>query len=280
MLRSISIIFSLFVLLAFSCDEIPPTLNPNPTGPTGPGPVDLQERQVLIEEFTGVRCVNCPAGSQAIEVLRGIHGHRMIAVSIHAGFFAQPFPESQQDFANDAGNAIQSLVEEPLGYPTAVINRTKFEGEESRQLIQSSWAGYIAQELEGDPTVKIDLQPTYDETSKQLSVEVDLYIEENISADDIRFTLYLTENNIVDPQTTPSGDQYDYVHKHVFRDAITSFSGDLLNETLTAGTVVSRSYTYELDDLWVAEECHVVGFVHFGGSTLDVLQAHEVSLIE
>jgi len=279
-MRYIYVILSFFVLLGFSCDEIPPVLNPNTGGPDGPGPVEDQMRQVLIEEFTGVRCVNCPAGSQAIEVLASSYGHRLIPVSIHAGFFAQPYPESQQNLANSTGNAIQSLVGEPIGYPTAVINRTQFAGETGNQVGQSSWAGYVAEELIGEPSVKIDLQPSYDETSREVSLSVDLYVEENINQEDVRLSLYLIENNIVDLQLTPDSVQIDYVHKHVFRDAITSSSGDLLTDPLTEGSVVSLSFNYMLADEWVADESHIVGFVHLGGGMSNVLQAHEVKLIE
>lgn len=279
-MRYTLLFLSFFVLLAFSCDEIPPVLNPDTGGPTGPGPVDEQMRQVLIEEFTGVRCVNCPAGSQAIEVLEASYGHRLVPISIHAGFFAQPYPESQQNLANSTGASIQSLLGEPIGYPTAVVNRTQFPGETDNQLSQSSWAGYIAEELIGEPSVKIDLQPTYDDASRVLSLDVDLYIEENITSDDVRLSLYVSENNIIDVQETPSGQQNDYVHKHVFRDAITSASGDLLTESLTAGELVSRSFNFTLPDTWNASECHVIGFVHLGGSSSNVLQAHEVAIVE
>ncbi len=280
MLRYIYLILSFFILLGFSCDEIPPTLNPNGGNEGMDVPVEDQTRQVLIEEFTGVGCVNCPAGSQAIEALLGIHGHNLVAVSIHAGFFAQPYPESQEDLATDKGNSIQSLLGEPLGYPTAVINRIQFDGESSRQTGQGTWAGYIAQEQLSAPKIKIDLQPTYNETTRELTVDIDLYVEENITEEDVRLSLYLTESNIIDVQLTPAGIQNDYVHKHVFRDAISAASGDLLAESFTAGSVISRSYTYTLDSAWVASECHIVGFVHLGGSTLNVIQAHEVAVVE
>lgn len=280
MLRYTYLILSFFVLLALSCDEIPPILNPNNGGGGGISPVEEQTRQVLIEEFTGVHCVNCPAGSQAIEVLLDIHGQNLVAVSIHAGFFATPYPESQQDLATTAGNSILSSLGDPAGFPTAVVNRHHFEGEDSRQLAQSSWAGYIAQEQLSPPQVKIDLQTTFNETTRQLTLDVDLYIEEDITEDDVRLSLYLTENNIIDLQETPDSVQTDYVHKHVFRDAISATNGDLINENLTANSVISRSYTYTLDNSWVASECHVIGFVHLGGSTLNVFQAHEVTVIE
>lgn len=272
--------FILFLFLGFSCDEVPPVLNPSDDEMGGEVPVEDQMRQTLIEEFTGVRCVNCPAGSEAISVLLDNYGQRLVAISIHAGFFAQPYDESDSELDNDLGSSMLSLLGEPLGYPTAVINRKHFAGEENRQVGQSSWAGYIAQELEGEPEVKIDIIPTYNDATREISVDVDLYVEETVSAEDVRLTLFITENNVEDPQLTPDGTQYDYIHKHVLRSALTSFDGSPLSEGLTAGDVVSRTFTGTLDDILVPEECHVVAFVHQGGGSLDIIQAHEVSVME
>lgn len=274
--------FVLFLFLGLACDEVPPVLNPSDDEGGGEVPVENQMRQVLIEEFTGVRCVNCPAGSQAIEALLANHGQRLVAVSIHAGFFAHPYPESDSELENDLGSSLLSLLGEPLGYPTAVVNRRHFNDEENRQIGQSSWPGYIAQELAGDPEVKIDIVSTYNDATREVSVEVDLYVEETVLADDVRLTLFITENNVEDPQLTPASSvpQDDYIHKHVLRSALTSFDGNPLSEGLTAGDVISRSYTGTLNDIWVPENCHVVAFVHHGGASLDVIQAHEVAVTE
>ncbi len=279
MKRILQLSFLAFVLLAFGCQEIAPVLNPSNGGnPTGSGNVEDQERQVLIEEFTGVRCVNCPAGSEAIEALLSIHGEKLVAVSIHAGFFSTPYPESQQNLATPEGNAILNLLGQPIGYPTAVVNRTQFDGEESFQVGQSTWPGYVAQELATPPTVKIDLQTQFSDSDRLLKVNSFLYVQELIDDPDVRLTLYLIENGIEDKQLTPSGPQDDYIHKHVFREAITATDGELINESMTAGVVIERNHSFTVPVEWNINNCHVVGFVHLGGGSKDVLQAHEVSV--
>ena len=268
---------ALFVLLGFSCEEVPPVLNPGGGG----GPITtVQQRQVLIEEFTGERCVNCPAGSEAIEALLDVYGERLVAVSIHAGFFAQPYPESDANLASDVGANVLSLLGEPLGYPTAVVNRRHFEGEENRQIGQSTWPGYIAQELDEAPLVRIGLNSTYNDATGSVDIEADLTMVENVDFEDVRLTIYITENNVSDPQQTPTGVDYDYKHKHVLRAAVTSVDGDIINESLSAGTEIDRSFSFTLDPSWVAEECSIVAFVHRGGGSLDVIQAHEIPVIE
>ena len=271
---------ALFILLGLGCEEVPPVLNPGGGDNGGGGPISQQRRQVILEEFTGVRCVNCPAASEAIEALLGVHGERLVAVSIHAGFFAVPYPDATAELENSTGTSILNLLGEPLGYPTAVVNRREFDGEEGRYTAQSTWPGYIAQELEQDPEIRIDLNSNYNDATGSVDIDADLYVDENIDYEDVRLTVYITESNIVSPQSTPTGTEENYVHKHVFRTAVTSFDGDALNENLSAGSVINRSLSVTLDPLWVAEECTIVAFVHRGGGSLDVIQAHEIPVTE
>jgi len=173
-----------------------------------------------------------------------------------------------------------SYLGSPLGFPTAVVNRKQFDGEENRHVGLSSWAGFVAEELLTPPQVRIDLNTNFSDATGELDIEADLYIDELITAEDVRLTVLVTENNIVGPQTTPQGQNNDYVHKHVFRKAVTAFDGDPINESLTSGAVINRNLSIQLEEHWVPENCHVVALVHYGGANIEVIQAHEVDVVE
>lgn len=272
------------ITFGIACNEIGPEINP--TGdinndPNG-GVVSIldQQRQVLIEEFTGVRCVNCPAGSQTIENLLNIHGDQLIAVSIHSGFFSPPLSESQYDFRTSDGDNLLSLVGEPLGFPTAVINRKQFAGEFDLQLGQSSWAGYIEDEKAFDPIVKIGMQSEFNSTDRILKVDISLFPEVTISEPDVRLSLMITETDIEDYQETPDGMQADYKHKHVLRDFLTSFDGNRITEPLLVEAEINKSFTYTLPENWLAINCRLIAVVSLGGTSKEVLQAHSIKLGE
>lgn len=279
----ISLCLLLSSLLWLGCEEIPPEINPRMGGenPIEVTPVDSQQRQVLIEEFTGVRCVNCPAGSAAIEGLLADYGQRLVAISIHAGSFAPPYPDSE-DFRTDEGTNLLSYLGAPLGYPTAVVNRKKFEGEFDLQLGRTQWPGFIVDELGSPPKVKIDIQNAYSDEDRRLEVKVTLYVEENIAEDEVHISVAITENDIQELQLTPSSGTPDpnYKHKHVLRDMLTTYNGDRIDEALTAGAVIEKNYTMTLPTGWVAENCEVVAFVNFDGDNKEVLQAHQAGVTE
>ncbi len=262
-----------------ACSEIPPVI-PEPSNPAGPDDLDNQQRQVLIEEFTGVRCVNCPAGSAFIQDLLALHGNRLVAVSIHAGEFSYPYNDSQYNFQTPEGDQILNYLGQPFGYPSAVIDRKLFEGEATLQVGKGSWAGYIEQEKAQPPKVKVGLETAWQAAGRKLEVDATVRAVENVSADDIRLTVLITEDGIVDVQETPQGKDPNYVHRHVFRTTLTPALGESLGPALTAGQTLNRSYSFAMPDLWVAENCHVVAFVHLDGASKEVLQAHQVAVVE
>ncbi|RME11560.1 MAG: hypothetical protein D6816_01945 [Bacteroidetes bacterium] len=271
----------LMIALAFaSCDEIAPTVTGS-MGNTGPGP-DLtnQQRQVLIEEFTGVRCVNCPAGSAAIEDLIAIHGPQLVAVSIHAGEFAPPYSDSQYDFRTPEGDQLLSYLGEPFGYPTAVVNRKLFDGEFDLQLGQSQWAGYIQQELQEPPKVKLKIEPSYNAQTEKLDALITILVVEDVVEPDVRLSIMITESGVQDMQLTPSGKQADYTHKHILRTMMTNYDGAVISDELTAGKQITKSFSMDWNPDWDVNNCDILAFVSLGGTAKDVLQAHHVHIIE
>ena len=203
----------------------------------------------------------------------------MVLVSIHAGFFAKPYLDSKYNFQSPEGDDILDLLKAPIGFPSAVVNRKLFDGENDLQLGLADWAGYIAQELGQEPDIKIFVQqPTFELLSRKLTAQVSLFPQTDLSGQDIRLSLMLTENKLVDVQLTPSGKEPGYQHQHVLRTMLTNPDGNLLTEDLEAGAQNCKSFEITLDPTWLVENCDLIAFVHRGGDQKDVLQAIKVPL--
>ncbi len=276
------VLFLLLPLCFAACEEIPPVISPveesTDCALADAALVAGQQRNVLIEEFTGVRCVNCPAGAEAIDNLLAIHGERLVAISIHAGFFSQPYPDGF-DFRTEDGNLLLAFLGEPLGYPTAVVDRSLFAGEDDLQLGQSQWSGFVEQSLNQPLLARLYVAPAFDPATRELDVDVSIFIESAIEAEEVHLTVALVEDGVVDKQLTPAGEQDDYVHKHVLRDIITSFDGNLLTEELSPGLELCKSYGAVLPEEWAANNCKVVAFLSEGGAQKDVLQVVETKVL-
>ncbi len=266
------VVLFLPIFLLFSCDEIPPDLGTVSGGGVSTGEI---VQKVLIEEFTGVRCVNCPAGSEAIEQLIDIHGDRLWAISIHTGMFADPYTlndimeANKYDFRTDDGDFILDFLGSPLGFPTAVVDRKNFEGEDGLQLARSKWAGYIDQELAKEPLVGISMTGSInDDRVLTAKILVDFVVD--AGPEDPKITIFITESNIKDTQLTPGGIDADYKHKHVLRDIITSFEGDSVDGS--SSDIIELDYTYSLPADWNNSELTIIAVVHNSVTNKDILQ--------
>ncbi len=271
------ILLVLFLFNLSACEEVPPEINP-----IGGGGVDtssISNRKVLIEEFTGVRCVNCPAGSAVIQDLKDQYGERLVVVAVHAGFFSPPYPESQVDFRTPESDAILNLLGQPLGYPSAVVNRKLIEGEDDLQLGSSLWPGFIAQELERPAPVEISLAHTFDPSDRSLELEVEIQAIEELPPDEILLSVILTETDISDVQLTPNGKQADYVHKYNLRDMLTAPTGSLITAELNNSGLALRNYFASVPNTWIAENITLVVLVHRAGDSREVLQVETAGLI-
>ena len=267
MLYTNKLLLILFFSSLFSaCQEIAPVVPA------------IGDRKILIEEFTGVRCVNCPAGASEIENLRGIYGDRLIAVSIHAGDFAPPYSDSKFDFRTPEGTFLETFLGSAIGYPTAIINRKKFSGQPSLQVLRSTWAGFIANESKTPSVLSLGFVKNYNKTTRNLTLDLKIIPSENQTGD-FRLTVMITENNILDTQETPTGKKSDYSHQHVLRKLVTQSEGDALGN-LRTGETLAKSYAFTFPANWVTENCRIVAFVSKNGAEKDVLQVIETKILE
>lgn len=267
------------LLLTLGCTEIPPTINPLLVEEVEPPTGDSTLQKVLIEELTGVKCVNCPGGTAEILRLQELLGTQVIAVALHAGSFAIPYDDSRGDFRIPETASLLNYLGSPLGYPSAVINRKLYEGERDLQLSRGLWPIFTSQEIQGPATLKLAVSTIFNETSRELRVDVNIDALVAINESVLKLSVMLVEDRVADVQLTPDGKNPDYLHRHNLRDMLTAFNGNSIEPNLAAGDQVSRNYFYTLPDAWQAEECAIIAFVHLDGEQKDVLQVEKAELL-
>ncbi len=256
-MKNYLIIISLAYLLVFSsCQEQCPLLSTTPTDTTQA----TQQKNILIEEFTGVKCVQCPEGHQIAQTIADANNGRVEIVSIHSGFYAVPFTFSLYNFKIAAGTAIENLVGPATFYPTAAIDRKLFSGQTEVLMDKNFWSGNAAAQLQEPLKVKVNFNNTYTPSDRKLNVNVTFdYLEAITDAQSV--TVLITENDIIDAQETPQGVDTFYVHKHVLRAVLTNANGDLITEQTPAGATITRNYQFTLPAGWNDTKCRVVAFV-------------------
>ncbi|MFK7947329.1 MAG: Omp28-related outer membrane protein [Saprospiraceae bacterium] len=278
-MKKISILSIFFAVLMFGCEEIVPPIDSE---------IRYTGRRIIIEEFTGVQCVNCPVGSKKLQELSDLHGEFVIPISIHAGSFSEPYPQSTYDFTTSEGDNLEGSLLGPVqGFPSAVVNRRLFDNEDELPITINKWAGYVIQELLQQPLLQLDISNSYNETTRNLETTIDLKFLEDVT-EGLGITIMILEDDIEDYQLTPDtdlnppdGKDPDYKHKHVLRTMLTDYSGDVISSSQTTqGSTPSFTYNFTIPNDWVANKCEVVAFVsRKGGDSLDVLQANQEDIV-
>lgn len=238
------------------------------------------DRVILLEEFTGKGCTNCPKGSREIENLLALYGDNLVVVSIHAGFFADPdfFPLGQYDLRTEEGEALFDYLGPNFGYPAGIVNRKEFNG--FLQHGHTSWAAFIAEEIALAPQVEFTIDRDFDPASRSLTIGISGRSKADLDGE-LRLNVMIVESGIIDAQddSEAGGIVEDYVHQHVLRGMATVFDGDVIAQDPATGATFSGEYAIQIDEDWDAAMCDIVVFVTLlKGGKFEVLQAGHASV--
>lgn len=237
------------------------------------GPLEVEVgKNILIEDYTGQKCANCPLAHAEAEKLQELYGKdKIIAVAIHGGPQSVDETNSAQvGLANETGRDYNRRLG-AFAYPKGVVDRQGGLSDYEK------WNASVVSRLTLKSPVMIAV-PTVevDEPSRFLSFTCKVESSQSI---DGQLQVWLTESNIHAIQALPApwggGYQSDYVHNHVFRAAVNGIDGVTLH--LNKDETVTKSYAYTLADNWNIHTMCLVIFYY--NSTDGVLQVIETPLV-
>jgi len=238
-------------------------------------------KKVMLEDYTGHLCPNCPAAHEIAHDLKDIYEDNLIIVVVHAGnYFARPEPpEYPYDFRTPAGEEYLSTFVGLAGFPIGMINRTNEEG--NYLVDKDAWGTKISQLLEEDPEISVEINSTLE--SGKISGEINIEFLSSISQQ-ASLQIWITEDSIIKPQKVPSSEGdiiEEYQHDHVLRGAVNGTWGEALSQATyeTGNTETIKFSNFQLGDDWVAEKLSIVAFVYDNDSK-KVIQVEKKKLIE
>ena len=213
------------------------------------------QRRVLLEEFTGQRCTNCPAAHAIIEKLEEQYGEDLIVVSIHAGSFGIEAPDGlmQPEGNTYAGKWGVSA------YPCGIVDRN------SGVLTDNEWATAIRNDIAKETNVSLDLEASLSPSGDMIDISTTLLSSGNVSGN---LQLWITEDEIVGFQIDGSQRLQDYVHNNVFRACVNGTWGEPVSLAANVYDIVENSVL--VDGLWNVEHLNVVGFVYNDSGVVQV----------
>ncbi len=208
-------------------------------------------RNVVLEEFTGINCVNCPYGHRIANEIATANPGRVFPVNIHFGDYA---PTASPNYHCPDGDVIGGTFG-PQAFPIGNVSRqiVTVNGTQTMLLGRDRWAPLADSLLQLSSCVNVAAHTIIDHTQRKLTILVEVYYTANSAKPTNLITVMLLQNNILGPQ---SGSTYNpeqiidgkYCHSHMLRDVISECDspwGDTIKQT-TAGSFFTKTYEYPL----------------------------------
>lgn len=230
---------------------------------------DPMPRNVVIEEFTGIHCVNCPKGHKASQEMVDTYPGKVFAINIHAGGYASP-SDGEPDLRTDEGDVFLSKAGANF-FPAASINRSTAPWAQSITEMTSLATAIMA---ETSP-VNLAVKSVVDSKTRILTTDVEYYYTDDSPESENYLTVILTQSKILGPQSDngyypENWENGLYKHNHALRMALSE--GELYRDPIATTTKESfekRTYTVTLPekikgiDLRLYD-CEVIAFITEG----------------
>ena len=203
-------------------------------------------KKVLIEDFTGHLCPNCPQAATEIEAIHDIYGEQIIAIAIHVTkSFARPYPASQApnfqyDFRTSWGDDFDNLFDiSSAGLPRGMVNRTGYP--DNHKLGKDEWANAVTNELNKEINFGIMIN------SSNNNISITTQVLNNISGS-YNLVVCLTESGIINWQKDGTENIENYEHNHILRSVLLdeALSSNINYET---NQEIQKNITYNLTGL-------------------------------
>lgn len=200
-----------------------------------------QNKNVVLEEFTGIYCVWCPDGHTIAQAIQDANPDRVSLINIHTGGFSNP-SGSDPDFRTDYGAAIAAQTG-LTGYPSGTVNRHVFSGNNTI-LDRGQWTSRSNQIMDTPSNLNVAVEASIDVNTKILTVHVEGYYTSDSPEATNMLNVALLQDNTKGPQTG-GGQGNNYNHMHRLVEMITGQWGEIINTT-TTGSFVDRTFTYPI----------------------------------
>jgi hypothetical protein len=273
-MKQLLLSLGIFTLLFMtpSCDVIDQPFKGNIQDTTS----TQQQRNVLIEDFTGHRCKNCPKASKAIEALVDAYGSRIIGLAIHAGpgNFTNTNTDYPTDFTTPEGKAIQNFFGTNF-LPVGMVNRENWTASGNGHWSPyTNWPTLSSEAI--DSTLRIALEASAGVNNGNLEVSAQGLPQMGL-LHDLNIAVLIKESNIVSPQLMPDDTRdSNYVHMNVLRDYVTDTWGESFGTSpMLPGDTLSGNYSIAWNTDWVQSNAAVVVYV-FNPSNYRILQVIEI----
>lgn len=241
-----------------------PTFDPNTS----------DDRNVLLEDYTGHRCTFCPAAATEAENIKAAHPGRVVVMGIHAG----PNGTENLQLEDETYTGVfYNYISEALGQyfgvnwagsnfggnPYGAISR-RDNGNGTPMEGPQTWANSVDNIIQtNDNKVRMQAKSNYYPSTKGLFLHTEIEVVDQALTNELRIVAYLVEDSYVSPQLDGATIVYDYEHHDILRESLdgTVWGQALDSEHMDPNGKYYFNYIFEVPDGYDDTDSHLVIFV-------------------
>ena len=221
--------------------------------------------KILVEDFTGTWCVNCPRVTYKLEQAVSQSDH-IVPTAIHFGPNLDPYSYAGFNYFQ---NNYQISA-----FPTALVNRN---------LVWDEDYASLQTQLDRNQPIGLAIQSSINGTA--LNVEVKVRFDMDFSSEDLRLVIYLNENGLIydqDNGTNYYGGQNpipDFEHNHTLRAALVGENGITIDQNKGTNQIFTYSFNGNIpSNIENINNCEIVAFVTDNGNPIKVINVQKAAI--
>lgn len=243
------------------------------------------DRNILLEDYTGHKCPNCPGAAVEAENIRGANPTRIFVASIHAGpsptgitAFQETDATFTRDFTTPETQAYGAFFMD-YGFfanPQGTINRfpygTNNDGSEMFQF-QTDWNTRVTTMLaENDLRADIQAESNFYEVNGGGYIHTEVEFKQAVTGN-YKIVNYVIQDLIIDKQINQGTTVDDYHHEHVLIGTVdgNAWGQNVASGSIAAGTKVTKDYSYSIPAGLTKDDIHFLIYV-YNDDTKEILQ--------
>ncbi len=209
------------------------------------------ESPVLIEEYTGQKCNNCPEATELLHKLVRQSKVPHIIVAMHSPYSGLTLP------ALNAKEALKysEQFNHKRSVPGIMINRVKLSSDLYYDTDKATWASLISRIAHKPTFYALELSAMSDAVSKKIDVEIKSSVLKDGVATNVGLQLWLVED-VKAPQKTHTSWVKDFQHHNVFRASLNGTWG----EDYIVGKDYKKSFVFPTN-LQSIQKAKVIAFL-------------------
>lgn len=233
--------------------------------------ISASKVNVVLEQFTGSWAGWCIDGQVISEGIVAQYPDNVFSVAIHEG--------DGMEFEDDIRSEF-----DVSSYPSGMINRKVFDGEEDELISRGIWAAKVGAQLTRYTPLEVGVSHSYDSLTRTITATVSAEFVDFASGD-MRFVLEIIEDSVVgtgsgydqvNALNTTVGHEYEgagdpivgHVHRRVLRANLPGVFGNvgIIPSIASPGEIYSENFTYEIPIDYDETKISLLGFVSYTSS--------------